>query len=276
MNCWTRFSLAVRRRETPFYDRLYRIAKACMGFNMPVIPGLHRFLYAEWDARTRIWHNFWRVAYYEPMFKSRCRKVGKNFRLEYAGNGICRILGNLQVVIGDNVYTFDNISLSATRVFDDPKLTIGDKCFVGPACRIHVAGEVTLGSHSILGSRIFITDNTGHPPDAYDRLVDFGGLPARESVRPVVIGEHCFFGAGCCVYPGAVVGDGVIARAGTHVIGTIPPFAVIGGNPGKVSRLMAISGNMREFAGEERYREWIAAQDAYLENHPEIQRERSQ
>lgn len=273
MNWWTRFSLAVRRRETPFYDRLYRTVKACRRFSMPVIPGLHRFLYAEWDVRTRLWHEFWRTVYYEPMFKARCRKVGKNFRLEYAGNGICRILGNLQLYIGDEVHTFDNISLSATRVFDEPRLTIGSRCYIGPRCRIHVAKEVTLGSYNILGSGIMITDNTGHPSDAYARLVDSGGIPTKESVRPVVIGDHCFLGAGCYVYPGAVIGDGVLARMGTHIIGTIPPFAVIGANPCKVSRLMAIPQSMREFAGEERYREWIAAQDAYALEHPEVKRE---
>ncbi len=70
MNWWTRFSLNVRRRETPFYDRLYTTARTVRNISMPVIPGLHGFLYAEWKSRTDAWHNFWRIIYYEPMFKS--------------------------------------------------------------------------------------------------------------------------------------------------------------------------------------------------------------
>lgn len=264
MNWWTRFSLAVRRRETPFYDRLYRVAKTCMSISMPAIPGLHRLLYTEWDVRTRGWHNFWRVVYYEPMFKARCQRIGKNFRLEYAGNGICRVLGNLQLYIGDNVVMFDNIGLSATRVYDEPRLTIGSNSYIGPGCRIHVADEITLGNHIILGNNIMITDNSGHPADASQRLIAGGGLPEVERVRPVVIGDYCFFGAGCYVYPGANIGDGVIARTGTHIIGTIPPFAVIGGNPCKVSRLMRIPATMREIVGEERYQTWVATQQTYM------------
>ena len=43
MNALTRFFQAIRRRETPFYDRLYRTARRIRGVSMPVIPGLHRF-----------------------------------------------------------------------------------------------------------------------------------------------------------------------------------------------------------------------------------------
>ncbi len=272
MGLFTRFSLAVRRRETPFYDRLYRIAKAITNFNMPCIPGLHRFLYGEWDLRTRVWHEFWRIVYYEPMFKARCKKVGKGFRLEYAGNGICRVLGNLDIYIGDNVYTFDNIGLSATRVYDNPELHIASECILGPSCRIHVAQEVRLGYRSMIGSYTLITDNSGHPANPIDRIVPGGGLPDKSRIKPVYVGDHTFLGQGCVVYPGAYVGDGVLAKAGTHIIGEVPPFAIVGGNPGKVSRLMYIPEKMREIAGEEKYQAWIAEQEAYMEKYPETKR----
>ncbi len=272
MGFFARFSLAVRRRETPFYDAIYRFAKALFSVNMPCIPGLHRFLYSEWDMRTRSWHEFWRVVYYEPMFKARCRKVGKRFRLEYAGNGICRVLGNLQIYIGDDVYTFDNIGLSATRVYDEPQLHIGSQCILGPRCRIHVAQEVRLGFRSMIGSETLITDNSGHPANPVKRLAPGGGLPDKERVKPVSIGDHTFLGQGCVVYPGAQVGDGVLAKAGTHIMGTIPPFAIIGGNPCKVSRLAYIPEEMRSVAGEEKYAQWLAEQEVYMQKHPDTKR----
>ncbi len=272
MGLFTKFTLAIRRRETPFYDRLYGMAKAIRGFSMPCVPGFHNFLYAEWNKRTQIWHEFWRVMYYEPMFKARCRSVGKNFRLEYSGNGICRILGNLQVFIGDDVYTFDNISLSASRVYDAPELHVGSHAYVGPLSRIHVAKSVHIGAHTILGSRTFITDNSGHPANPALRLVPGGGLPDASRIAPVSIGDHCFLGLSCIVYPGAQVGDGVLAKAGTHIMGYVPPFAIVGGNPGKVSRLMYIPEEMRAIGGEEKYQSWLAEQEDYLKKYPDTKR----
>ncbi len=272
MGLFSRFSLAVRRRETPFYDRIYRIAKAILSISMPCIPGLHRFLYGEWDMRTRAWHEFWRVVYYEPMFKARCKKVGKRFRLEYAGNGICRVLGNLHITIGDDVTTFDNIGLSGTRVYDAPQLTIGSNTYVGPSCIFNIAKEVRIGSHTIVGSDNFFGDNPGHPSHPVRRMVPGGGLPEKDRIAPISIGDHCFLGRDCFFYPGTKVGDGVIMRSKSTVSGTLPPFAMAGGSPCKVSRLIYIPEEMREQAGEEKYAQWIAEQEAYMKKYPETKR----
>ena len=273
MNWWTRFSLNIRRRETPFYDRLYRIAHAVRSVSVPVIPGLHSFLYNEREWRLNAWHNFWRVVYYEPMFKSQCRSVGKNFKLWYAGNGLCGIRGNLQVYIGDNVATWDNIFLGAPHVYDAPELHIGSNSIVGPMCRIMVGKEIRIGHYSYIGTRTFIGDNSGHPVDAGLRLAPGAGSPVKESIRPVTIGDHCFLGQGCYVYPGAHISDGVFARAGTHIIGRIPPFCIVAGNPGNVRRLLKIPQAIRELEGEERYSEWVAAQDAFAAENPSVKRE---
>ncbi len=272
MGFFTRFSLAVRRRETPFYDRIYRIAKAIFSISMPCIPGVHRFLYGEWSLRTRLWHEFWRVVYYEPMFKARCKKVGKGFRLEYSGNGICRVLGNLNIYIGDNVYTFDNIGLSATRVYDNPELHIGSNTYLGPSTIFNIAKEVRIGSHTIIGSNIFFTDNPGHPQNPVHRLTHGGGLPEKTRIKEVFVGDHCFLGRECLLYPGTKIGDGTVIRARSTISGTIPPFAIAGGSPCKVSRLMYIPEEMRKLAGEEKYQAWIAEQEAYMEKHPETKR----
>ncbi len=272
MGLLTKFSLAIRRRETPFYDRLYRIAKAIHSFNIPYSKGFHNFLYKEWAARTVSWHAFWRVFYYEPMFKSQCRKVGKGFRLEYAGNGICRILGNLQIFIGDNVTIFDNLSLAATRVYDEPELHIGSDTYVGPQCSFNVAKKIHIGSNTVLGSATFFTDNPGHPNNPFDRLVSGGGLPEKERIKPVHIGDYCFFGRKCMVYPGTHVSDGVVVRSKATLSGYFPPFASVGGTPCKVSKLMYIPEKMRDIVGEEKYKSWIEEQDAYMEKYPDTQR----
>ncbi len=118
-----------------------------------------------------------------------------------------------------------------------------------------------------------LADNPGHDAEAYARMAPAGGSPPPESFRPGMVGDHSFLGAGCVVYPGARVGDGVVARADTHLLGTIPPFCVVAGNPGKVRRLLKIPRAIREMEGEERYQEWVAAREAFAVDNPDVKRE---
>ena len=273
MSWWTQLSLKIRRRETPLFDRLYRIAHAVRSVSVPVIPGLHSFLYNEWEWRVDAWHNFWRIVYYEPMFKSQCCNVGKGFKLYYAGNGTCRIFGSLKISLGDDVVFFDNSSFVGLKVLDGPTLTVGDNTYIGPLNRFMIGKSVTIGKNCIFGSRVMVMDNPGHSTDAHDRMVPGGGSPPRESISPITVGDYCFLGADCFIYPGTCVGDGVVARAGTHLIGRIPPFCIVAGNPGSVRRLLKIPQAMRELDGEERYREWTAAQDAFAAENPSVKRE---
>lgn len=270
MSLWRSFSMKVRRRETPVYDALYKAARRVRNLSMPVIPGVHSFLYHEWAARTSAWHNFWRFVYYEPMFKSQCREVGRGFKLWYAGNGICRILGNLHIRLGDNVTMFDNMSLVGLRVFDDPEFVVGSNSYIGPLTRFMVARSIRIGAYCILGSEVMMTDNPGHPVGAKERCVPGGGLPAADSVHPVVIGDFCWIPTGCCVYPGAVVGDGVVAKLHTHIKGVIPSFSLIGGHPCRIERLLPIPEGLREMVGEERFAAWQKERQDYLAAHPDI------
>ncbi len=272
MEAWKRFKLAVKRKETPFYAALHDIARAVMGISMPVIPVFHSALYSEWAARTSLWHDFWRIFYYEPMFKSQCRAVGKDFKMWYGGNGVTRILGNLEIYLGDNVRTFDNISLCGVRIFDKPELKVGNNVYLGPSSRFMIAKEVSIGDNTIIGSRNMIVDNPGHPSDAWERLARSGGLPSPESVKPVSIGAFCFFGADCYIYPGAQVGDGVVSQVGTHIKGNIPPFVTIAGNPCRVIKALDIPERLEELAGKDRFAAWHEERRLYFEEHGEPKR----
>ena len=262
MRTFSEFKRAVARRETPLYAFLHDVARKVMGFSVPVIPGLHRFLYHEWAERTSLWHNFWRVAYYEPMFKSMCKEVGPGFKMWYAGNGMARILGNLDIYLGRNVTVFDSVSLVGLKLFDHPELRIADNTYIAPRVRFMVAKDVTIGSWSLVGCHL-VMDNPGHPiADAAGRMTPGGGSPSPGSVKPVRVGDLCLLGAGSILYPGAQVGDGVVAKIGTHIAGEIPPFCLIEGNPCRVVGKLPISEVLKDHFGEDRYRLWQSQRDA--------------
>lgn len=262
MRSYSQFKVAIRRRETPFHAMLYEMAKRVYGLSVPVIPGLHRFLYHEWALRTSTWHDFWRVVYYEPMFKAMCKEVGPGFKMYYGGDGVARIAGNLNIHIGSNVTMFDNVSLSGLKIFDDPELRIGDNTYIAPRSRYLVAKSVVIGSWGLIACRI-VMDNSGHPiANAAARMAPGGGSASRGSVRPVRVGDLCLLGAGTCIYPGAQVGDGVVSKVGTHVAGEIPPFCLVAGNPGRIVAKLPISEELNEHFGEDRVRMWKEQQAA--------------
>lgn len=252
-----RFIAKVKRRETPLYASLYDYGKAIRQFSVPTIQPLHNFLYNEWDIRTSVWHNFWRVVYYEPIFKSQCRKVGKGFTMGYCGNGTTRICGDLQIFLGANVTIQDNTMLSGLKVFDKPELHVGDNSYIGPCVNISVGKKIAIGNHCLLGCRL-LADNTGHPlQDVIARMGGGGGGAEPESIRPVTIGDFCLVGLDTVVYPGVTMGDGAVAIIGTHVTRDVPPFCLVSGNPMKIRVKLPIPPEIASIVGEQRYQEYL-------------------
>jgi virginiamycin A acetyltransferase len=56
-------------------------------------------------------------------------------------------------------------------------------------------------------------------------------------IRDTVVGHDVWIGAGAMICPGARVGDGAILGAGSVVRGTVPPYAVVAGNPARPLRM---------------------------------------
>lgn len=254
--------LRIKRRESPFYDFLYRVGRKGRSFSVPTLPVIHGFLYHEWNLRTSVWHDFWRIFYYEPMFKSQCKAVGSNFRMEFAGNGSAKIIGSLNLSIGDHVTMFDNTMFVGLKVLDNPELIIEDHTYIGPLVRFMVGSRISIGKHCMITSRI-VTDNQGHPiDDVLARMTCGGGAPSADKIRPVTIGDFCFLPLDTVIYPGVNIGDGVVARIGTHINRDAPPFCQVVGNPMKVVKKLPIPEQLRQIVGRERFESYLKAHDA--------------
>jgi virginiamycin A acetyltransferase len=61
-------------------------------------------------------------------------------------------------------------------------------------------------------------------------------LPPDWAFRDSVIGNAVRIGAGATILPGARIGDGVTVGAGAVAGGTVPPCAVLAGNPARILR----------------------------------------
>lgn len=142
------------------------------------------------------------------------------------------LVTNPNIVVGDYTYYDDfenpeNFERNVLYHFD----FIGDKLIIGKFCSI--ASDVK-----------FIMNGGNHRTDWFTNypFPIFG--QGWESVMPsewpnkgdTIIGNDVWIGYGATLMPGVQVGDGAIVAAQAVVTKTVPPYAIVGGNPAQVIR----------------------------------------
>jgi acetyltransferase-like isoleucine patch superfamily enzyme len=230
MNTLRKVSTWIKRGETPAAATLKRAAKATLALEVPAIPWLHGFLWSAHQARAAAVSHAAQVLLYQPMFRTRARRVGTRLNLY---GGLPYVYGDLQLDIGDDCKVSAQTSLVAGHVFDEPTLTLGDHTNLGPGVVISVCRSVTLGSWVRVGSGAFIADNPGHPLDAERRRDQ---AVSRDQVRPVVIEDDVWIGTRATILPGVRVGARSVIGAGAVVTRDVPPDVIVAGNPARVVR----------------------------------------
>ena len=139
-------------------------------------------------------------------FRSRFGSHGKH--LSFDPNFHC---------IYESIHCGDNVSLGdgARLMALNSKIIIGNEVVFGP--------EVTIrgGTHRIDMVGRFIKDIT----DSEKRKTDDLG---------VVIGDDVWLGARSIILHGVQIGRGAVVGAGAVVTKSVPPYAVVGGNPAHI------------------------------------------
>jgi acetyltransferase-like isoleucine patch superfamily enzyme len=124
------------------------------------------------------------------------------------------------VKVGRHTYGYDE---STFLIFTEgARIQVGAFCSIAPQVRILAGGEHVTNRASTF------------PLNA--RLFDRGKRNVPDSVEeePTLIGNDVWIGLGATILAGVTVGDGAVVGARAVVSKSVPPYAVVVGNPGKI------------------------------------------
>ena len=249
------FITKVKKGETPFYKNLSVLARKLMRIEFYGSSFMNSFLYRERKVRIGLWRNFWRLLYYQPMFRSRCTSCGKGLRIVHSGQGIPLIDGDVSIILGENFSIFDRVTIAALTPGEQSKLIIGDNTNISGPINILIGNQVSIGSNCLIGSQL-IADNPGHNIDYRKRSQRLPSIFFGE----VKIGNHVWAGYQSVIFGNVTIGDGAVIGARAVVTKDVPPFCVVMGNPAKIVKKVAFPEEMIEQVGEDQYRKYLEAE----------------
>jgi acetyltransferase-like isoleucine patch superfamily enzyme len=244
------FIARIKRAETPFYAGLHTMAKGIMTAEAPCVPWLHRFLYRERTFRINAWREFWRAFYYQPIFRSRCERCGKNLRIYHSGQGLPFVVGDVRITIGDDVKIYDKTTIVGMTAGTKPALSIGDRTDIATPVSIFVGREVSIGADCLIAGTL-IADNPGHRKEYKDRLTT---KIEAEKIGRVVIGDHVWMAQFSVIIGDVTIGTGSIIGAKAFVNRSVPPFCIVAGVPARIIAKLPFPEEMIPVLGEEQYR----------------------
>lgn len=223
--------LKIKRGESPYFSGLRSFIKAVLTSNLPVPRVFYPLLRLIFEAQAGIVEFFrWALSYFvrEPLFRARCKSVGKRFRLFR----IPYVVSHAEIRIGDDVNFFGKVDIHSGRIFDNPKLIIQNRVDIGHNVIFVVNKEIVIEDDVNVASGVRFMDSDAHPRDAQDRIADLP--PKPEEIKPVHICKNAWIGQNVFILKGVTVGEGAIIGVNSVVITDIPPYSVAIGNPARV------------------------------------------
>jgi len=227
------FIQKIKRKETPFYQKMYSFAESILRFNMPsFLSPFYRCLFVERQIRIHSLRQIATILYYEPMFRAKCRKVGTGFKYIKLNQNFPYFSGNLLIEFDNHVTVHSRSTFSAGKVYSSPKLEVGDSTYLGPGFSVGVAKRISIGSSCYIASNVTILDNDGHPLDPLSRIK--GEPVEKKNILPVQIENNVWIGEGSIILKGVSIGEGSVIAARSVVVRDVKPYSVVAGNPATI------------------------------------------
>ena len=150
------------------------------------------------------------------------------------------IRGRSFIKIGYGLTTGVNVRLDAIAPCGSPPvLHIGKHVQINDSVHIGAIERVVIGDHTLIASRVFISDHNhgNYHIQGYGSGPDIPPASRPLSSKPVHIGRNVWLGEQVCILPGVTIGDGVIVGANSVVTHDIPSNSIAAGNPARLIRV---------------------------------------
>ena len=111
-------------------------------------------------------------------------------------------------------------------ILADP-VKIGNNVMIMYNCLMMSRGGITIEDDAMIAANVSLISNNHDP---YDRQVLL--------CKPVHIKKGAWIGANATILPGVTVGEYAVVAAGSVVTKDVPDYAVVGGNPAKLIKML--------------------------------------
>lgn len=145
---------------------------------------------------------------------------------------IINYYNNTHVIPRRKIKLGSGASISPDVSFSHPeRISVGDNVSLGSRCHLWAgpsSGRIVIGDNCLFGPEVIITA-------ANYRFND--GTPVTRQLMDeadVAIGNDVWLGARAIVLPGVTIGDGAIVGAAAVVTRSIPPGAIVAGQPARI------------------------------------------
>ncbi|ADJ27851.1 acyltransferase [Nitrosococcus watsonii] len=162
-------------------------------------------------------------------------KLGKNCRISPTVSvmRIGRPCLDRGIFLGDEVVLFDYVRLVLGDLGLSPetKLILGNRAIINVGSYLSGEGGLIIGDEVLVGPHVRIL-SAGHQIHGGSSSI------ARNPIthQPIHIGKGAWIGAGSTLLQGITVGEGGVVGAGSVVTKSVPPHAVVVGNPARIKR----------------------------------------
>lgn len=119
-------------------------------------------------------------------------------------------------------------------------IQIGDASYIGEGTRLWSGEKIVIGSHVGVAHNVNIVD-FAHEVDHIERAAGFqrifaNGHPEEKGnipTAPIIIEDYVAIYPNSIISRGVRIGEGAVISAGSVVLGDVPPFTLMLGNPAR-------------------------------------------